>query len=61
MNAEDAIAFLLVGATAVEIGTANLVNPRSSVEIVQGIRDYLDRNGIPSVSALTGLFLRENR
>jgi len=58
MNAEDAIAFLLVGATAVEIGTANLVNPRSSVEIVQGIRDYLDRNGIPSVSALTGLFFR---
>lgn len=60
MNAEDAVAFLLVGATAVEIGTANLVNPRSSVEIVQGIRDYLDRNGIPSVNDLKGLFLREN-
>lgn len=60
MNAEHAIAFLLVGATAVEIGTANLVNPRSGIEIVQGIRDYLEQNGIPSVRQLTGLFLKES-
>lgn len=59
MNAEDAVAFLLVGATAVEIGTANLINPRCSLEILQGIRDYLERSGIPSVRELTGLFSKE--
>jgi dihydroorotate dehydrogenase (NAD+) catalytic subunit len=58
MKAEDAIEFLLVGASAIETGTANLVNPRSSLEVIKGIENYLVRNRISRVSKLTGLFLK---
>jgi dihydroorotate dehydrogenase (NAD+) catalytic subunit len=58
MKGEDAIEFLLVGASAIQTGTANLVNPRSSLEVIKGIEDYLVRNGIDRVTELTGLFLR---
>ena len=58
MKGEDAIEFLLVGASAIQTGTANLVNPRSSLEVIKGIEDYLVRNGIDRVTKLTGLFLR---
>ena len=58
MKGEDAIEFLLVGASAIQVGTANLVNPRSSLEVIKGIEDYLVRNGIDRVTKLTGLFLR---
>ena len=58
MKGEDAIEFLLVGASAIQTGTANLVNPRSSLEVIKGIEDYLIRNGIDRVAKLTGLFLK---
>ncbi len=54
MTAEDAIEFLLAGASAVAVGTANFVNPRASVEIAEGIRDYLVERGIKHVSELVG-------
>jgi dihydroorotate dehydrogenase (NAD+) catalytic subunit len=44
MSAEDAIEFILCGAAAVQIGTANFVNPKAPVEIVAGIKAYLARN-----------------
>jgi dihydroorotate dehydrogenase (NAD+) catalytic subunit len=56
MNAEDAIEFILVGASAVQIGTANLINPRTGLEVVRGIREYLTRNKIDSIQKLTGTF-----
>jgi dihydroorotate dehydrogenase (NAD+) catalytic subunit len=56
MRAEDAIEFMLVGASAVQIGTANLINPRTGREVVDGIRQYLIRNKIDRVRKLTGLF-----
>jgi dihydroorotate dehydrogenase (NAD+) catalytic subunit len=54
MTAEDAIEFLLAGATAVQIGTANFVNPSASTEIVQGINSYLARHGFKSVREIIG-------
>lgn len=55
MNATDAIEFLLAGASAVQIGTANFIEPAISVKIVEGINDYLDRNGFRSVKEIVGL------
>lgn len=55
MNATDAIEFILAGATAVEIGTANFIDPTVTVKVVDGIKDYLDRHGFGSVSELIGL------
>ena len=54
MNATDAIEFLLVGATAVQVGTANFIDPAISVKIVDGIDKYLDDNGFKSVSEIVG-------
>lgn len=56
MKAEDAIEFILVGASAVQIGTANLVNPRTGIEVIRGIRRYLVQNKIQGVQKLIGLF-----
>jgi dihydroorotate dehydrogenase (NAD+) catalytic subunit len=55
-KAEDAIEFILVGASAVQIGTANLVNPRTGVEVIYGIKRYLIENKINRVQKLIGLF-----
>ncbi|MFA6200058.1 MAG: dihydroorotate dehydrogenase [Bacteroidales bacterium] len=55
MNAQDAIEFILVGATSVQIGTANFVNPAISVEIVNGIKEYLDRHNIKSLEEIRGI------
>lgn len=55
MNAQDAIEFILVGATAIQIGTANFVNPAISVEIVNGIKEYLDRHNIKSLEEIRGI------
>ncbi len=49
MCATDAIEFLLAGASAVQIGTANFIDPAITVKIIEGINDYLDENGCKSV------------
>lgn len=54
MTAMDALAFLMVGATAVQIGTANFVSPTSTVEIVDGIAAWLQGEGIDDVKKLIG-------
>lgn len=56
MKAEDAIEFILVGASAVQIGTANLVNPKTGIEVIRGIKKYLIQNRIDRVEELTGTF-----
>lgn len=53
-TATDAVEFLLAGASAVAIGTANFVNPRASVEVAEGIRDYLVERGLKQVGELVG-------
>jgi len=54
MTAEDALEFLLAGASAVQVGTANFVDPAASVKIVEGIEAYLVRHRINSVRELVG-------
>lgn len=51
---EDALEFLLAGATAIEVGTANFVNPRASQEIVEGLGRYLTDNRISGISEVIG-------
>jgi dihydroorotate dehydrogenase (NAD+) catalytic subunit len=50
----SALEFIIAGATAVSVGTANFINPRASVEIVKGIKEYLEKNKVDSISQLTG-------
>lgn len=54
MNAHDAIEFLLAGASAIEIGTANFIDPTVTVKVAQGINDWLDRHGCKSVTEIIG-------
>ena len=54
MTAEDAIEFLLAGASAVAVGTANFVNPYAAVEVAEGIKKYLANRGLTQVSELVG-------
>ena len=54
MNATDALEFILAGATAVQVGTANFVNPGCTVEIIDGIEAWLRREGIDDVKDLIG-------
>jgi len=54
MNAEDAVEFMLAGATAVQIGTANFINPSVSLEVIEGIDNYLDRHHYKSVKEIIG-------
>jgi dihydroorotate dehydrogenase (NAD+) catalytic subunit len=56
MNAEDAIEFILVGASAIQIGTANLINPKTGMEVIQGIKKYLAQNKINRIQKLIGTF-----
>jgi len=53
-NANDAIEFLLAGATAIQIGTANFIDPAVTIKIRDGINDYLDRHGCKSVTEIIG-------
>jgi len=54
MNATDAIEFILAGASAVQIGTANFIDPLVSVKVVDGIAEYMNRHKIDRVSDLVG-------
>lgn len=54
MNATDAIEFLMVGAAAVQVGSANFVNPRASVEIIDGIKAFMVQKKIAKMSGLVG-------
>ena len=54
MNAEDALEFIMAGATAISVGTANFVNPYATVEIANGIKEYMVRNNIYDINELIG-------
>lgn len=54
MNATDAIEFFLAGATAIEIGTANFIDPETTVKVVDGINEYLDRHNYSSITDIIG-------
>ena len=54
MNARDAVEFLLAGASAIQIGTANFIDPCVTVRVAEGINDYLERHGFKSVNEIVG-------
>jgi dihydroorotate dehydrogenase (NAD+) catalytic subunit len=54
MDASDALEFLIVGAQAVQVGTANFVNPQATVDILDGLKRYLVEKDIPDISQLIG-------
>ena len=53
-TAEDAVEFLLAGATAVAVGAMNFVNPYATVEVIEGIEAYMKQTGVDDVNALIG-------
>ena len=53
-SSEDALEFILAGATAVAVGTANFNNPYATVEVIDGIRDYMEKNGVQDIRELIG-------
>jgi dihydroorotate dehydrogenase (NAD+) catalytic subunit len=53
-NASDALEFLIVGARAIQVGTANFVNPRATMDILEGIEEYMVRHRIRDIQALVG-------
>jgi len=54
MTAKDALEFLIAGAAAVQIGTANFVNPKATTEIIDGIESYLLERGIARLEDIIG-------
>ena len=54
MNATDAVESLLAGARAIEIGTANFIDPQVTLKVIDGIDNYLDRHGCRSVDEIIG-------
>lgn len=54
-NSDDALQFIMAGATAVQIGTYNFVDPAVTIKTIDGIRDYLTRHNIPDINNLIGL------
>ena len=53
-SAQDALEFIMCGATAIEIGTANFLDPAISIKVRDGINDWLDQHGVASVTEITG-------
>ncbi len=56
-NLEDALEFLMAGASAIQVGTINFVNPRAGLEITEGLQDFLRRQGIPNLQSIIGAAL----
>jgi len=59
--AEDAIEFLMAGATAVQVGTANFTDPCAMPKIIKGLNDWCDKHGVKNVSELTGTLTLNQR
>lgn len=53
-SAEDAIAFIMAGATAIQIGTANFIDPRTAAHVVQGINEWMQSHGVNSLDEIRG-------
>ena len=54
MSAQDALEFIMAGASAVEVGTAQFVNPRALLDVLEGIEDFMRREGVKDISEIVG-------
>ena len=59
MNYKDGIEFIMAGASAIEIGSANFIDPRISLEIIQGIEDFMKEEGIQKIEEIRGIIGRD--
>jgi len=57
MTASDALEFLILGAKAVQIGTANFINPHATIDILEGMQNYLKNNKIKDINDIIGSFI----
>ena len=55
MNAADAIEFMMAGATAIEIGTANFIDPTVTMQVIDGINEWLDAHGVKDIHEIIGV------
>ena len=55
MSAADALEFIMAGASAIQVGTANFVNPRVTMDIIEGLTDYCNRHGVDRLMDLRGI------
>jgi dihydroorotate dehydrogenase (NAD+) catalytic subunit len=53
-NADDAVEFLMAGATAVAVGTANFYEPQTALQVIAGLRDFMAHRHLTDVRELTG-------
>ncbi|MGB9822597.1 dihydroorotate dehydrogenase [Thermodesulfovibrio sp.] len=58
VTAEDALQFLIVGARAIQVGTANFINPQSTIEIIEGIKQFLIAEKIKDINEIIGSFIQ---
>lgn len=58
-SASDALEFILAGATAVQIGTANYYDPRVTMKVIDGLNDYCDKHGLESITAVIGAAIKQ--
>ncbi|MBR4803627.1 MAG: nitronate monooxygenase, partial [Bacteroidales bacterium] len=54
-SANDALEFLMAGATAVQIGTANFLDPTVTIKVIDGLQDYLNRHNIKDINEIIGI------
>ena len=57
MTGEDAIEFMMAGATAIAVGTANFANPRATIDVLEGMKSFMDKNGISDINEIIGAAL----
>lgn len=55
MNGRDALEFILAGASAIEIGTANFIDPQATIKVIDYIDDYCRRHGVDNINDLIGV------
>ena len=55
MNAADAIEFMMAGATAIEIGTANFIDPTVTMQVIDGMNEWLDAHGVKDIHEIIGV------
>lgn len=55
MNTEDVIEFIMAGATLVQIGTANFIKPTAAIDVINGLSEYMDREGIKTLEEIRGI------
>lgn len=54
MNATDALEFIMAGATAIEIGTANFIDPTTTIKVIDGMNEWLDKHGVKDINEIVG-------